>query len=159
MAILGVDPGTICTGFAITEEERVIDFGTIRPSRYGAERRYHIIFRAILELVQRHAVSAVAVETQYVHRNPQSALKLGMARGAIIAAAFEGGAEVSEYAPSSVKRAVTGNGGASKYHVATMLQHLYKLPDLPTPEDASDALALATCHRLRHTLERGGLNV
>jgi crossover junction endodeoxyribonuclease RuvC len=161
MTTLGVDPGTICTGFAIVRDGRVVDYGTIRPHRFGAERRYHILFKAILALVQQHQIANVAVETQYVARNPQSALKLGMARGAIIAAAFEGGAEVFQYTPSSVKKAVTGRGGASKHQVAAMLQHIYQLAELPTPEDASDGLALATCHlqRLRLSSTRRSMRV
>jgi crossover junction endodeoxyribonuclease RuvC len=147
MKLLGIDPGTICTGYAVIQGEQVLDYGTIRPDQKDKQRRYWLLYRGVLELVRNHAIEAVAVETQYVHRNVQSALKLGMARGAIIAAAIEGGASISEYNPTRVKLAVTGRGNATKYQVALMLQKIYALPLLPTPEDASDALALATCLR------------
>jgi crossover junction endodeoxyribonuclease RuvC len=110
-----------------------------------------IIFEAITELIERFEPDVLAVETQYVAKNPQSALKLGMARGVIALAARRKGVVIAEYAPSKAKLAVTGSGKASKAQVVGMTQSLLKLAQPPTPEDAADALALAICHAHMHS--------
>ncbi|MCB1135498.1 MAG: crossover junction endodeoxyribonuclease RuvC [Chlamydiia bacterium] len=151
MIILGVDPGTRITGFGIIRESgsklEALDFGCIRPPA-GLETadRYLILFEGILELIDRYQPQALAVETQYVHKNVQSALKLGMARGAITVAARSKGVAVFEYAPTQAKLAVTGSGRASKVQVQGMVKHVLHLEQLPQPEDAADALAIAVCH-------------
>ena len=102
-------------------------------------------------LIERHRPTIVAVESQFVLKNPQSAIKLGMAKGMVLLAAAKRGIPVHEYAPKKAKLAVVGKGGASKFQVQKMIQMLLKLPNLPEPEDAADALALAICcaHNLR----------
>ncbi len=150
--ILGIDPGTRSTGYGIislneTRQFSVIDYGCIRPP--GAESlsiRYKIIFNSLQRLLDLHAPEAVAVETQYIHRNPQSYIKLGMARGITLLAAALHEIPIFEYAPARAKKAVVGNGNASKVQVQAMVQRLLSLPEPPYPEDAADALALAICH-------------
>ncbi len=88
----------------------------------------------------------LAVETQYVKKNVQSAIKLGMARGAVVIAAARRKVQIFEYAPTKAKLAVVGTGRASKQQVQGMVQRLLNLPTIPEPEDAADALALAICH-------------
>lgn len=150
--ILGIDPGTQITGYGVVsvDEKRcfeVIDYGCIRPpASHTLTSRYLIIFRALETLLDRYAPKAVAVETQYIHKNPQSGLKLGMARGVALLAASLREIPVFEYAPTRAKRAVVGTGRASKFQVQAMVQRLLSLPSLPEPEDAADALALAICH-------------
>lgn len=149
--ILGVDPGTIITGFGIVAMSgnrlELIDYGCIRPpAKHKLSDRYLIIYDAISEIVAKHKSKTVVVETQYVGKNPLGAIKLGMARGACVIAARKGGSTVYEYAPSKAKLAVTGSGKASKYQVQRMVQQLFALPHVPEPEDAADALALAICH-------------
>jgi crossover junction endodeoxyribonuclease RuvC len=150
--ILGIDPGTHITGYGIVvidnrRQFAVVDYGCIRPpASQPLTSRYRIIFRAIETLLDRYTPEAVAVETQYIHRNPQSGLKLGMARGVAVLAAALREIPVFEYAPTRAKRAVVGNGRASKVQVQAMVQRLLSLPELPQPEDAADALALAICH-------------
>ena len=150
--ILGIDPGTLVTGYGVVavNEKRhftALDYGCIRPPRsLPLTGRYRIIFRAIETLLDRYSPEAVSVETQYIHRNPQSGIKLGMARGVIILAAALREIPVFEYAPSRAKCAVVGNGRASKGQVQAMVQRLLRLSKLPQPEDAADALALAICH-------------
>jgi crossover junction endodeoxyribonuclease RuvC len=151
MIILGVDPGTIVTGYGVIREtERdwePLDFGCIRPSRkLKTHQRYLAIFEGIDHLLEKYQPEAVAVETQFVYKNVQSALKLGMARGAVIIAAAKRGIEVFEYAPTKAKQAVVGHGGASKFQVQKMIQMQLKLAQIPEPADAADALALALCH-------------
>lgn len=151
MIIIGIDPGTEVTGFGIISydgiECKVIDYGCIRPPRgRKLSDRYLIIFNALDELLQKYSPEALAIETQYVAKNAQSAIKLGMARGVAVVAAKRKGLQVYEYTPSKAKKAVVGNGSASKQQVQGMIKMLLKLPTLPTPEDAADALALAICH-------------
>lgn len=156
--ILGIDPGTLLTGYGIIriDEKRqfsVIDYGCIRPpASQPLSSRYRIIFRAIEKLLDQHAPEAVAVETQYIHKNPQSGIKLGMARGVAVLAAALREIPIFEYAPSRAKRAVVGHGNASKIQVQAMVQILLSLSELPQPEDAADALALAICHGQAFTL-------
>lgn len=149
--IIGVDPGTQVTGYGIIEwtenSYRALDYGCIRPpAKLKLSDRYLIIFNALEELLQKYQPEALAVETQYVHKNVQSAIKLGMARGIAIIAAKRKGMSVFEYAPSQAKASVVGNGAASKEQVQGMVKLLLKLATIPTPSDAADALALAICH-------------
>lgn len=155
--ILGVDPGTRVTGYGLIRARmhgyEPLDFGTIRPSpALAAPQRYLVIFEGILFLLEKHQPQAVAVETQFVYKNAQSAMKLGMARAAVMLAAAKRGIEVYEYAPKKAKLAIVGNGGASKEQVQKMVQLLLKLAQIPEPEDAADALALAVCHAHTHNL-------
>lgn len=149
--IIGIDPGTVVTGYGIVVcnngTHQALDFGCIRPpAKLKLTDRYLIIFNGVEQLIKTYQPDALVVETQYVHKNVQSALKLGMARGIAIIAAKKNGLDVFEYAPSRAKRAVVGNGNASKFQVQKMVQSLLSLDLLPEPEDAADALALALCH-------------
>lgn len=149
--IIGVDPGTTATGYGIIKLEstrhKVLDYGCIRPPAHlKLTDRYLIIFNGLEELLDLHKPEVLAIETQFVHKNVQSAIKLGMARGVVIVAAKRRGIGVVEYSPTRAKRAVTGTGRASKYQVQGMVQKLLNLDSLPEPEDAADALALALCH-------------
>lgn len=151
LIIIGIDPGTRITGYGIIEVHgtnyRTVDYGCIRPPpTLKLSDRYLILFDAIEVLLKKHSPHALAVETQYVGKNAQSAIKLGMARGAAIIAAKRQGLSVFEYAPTKAKQAVVGNGRASKEQVQGMMKLLLRLAELPTPEDAADALALALCH-------------
>lgn len=149
--ILGVDPGTKVSGYGIISLKDhhyiPIDYGCIRPSpHFKLSERYLVIFDSIEELIEIYHPTAVVVELQYVYKNAQSALKLGMARGAVMIAAKKNRLPIFEYAPTVAKRAVVGNGSASKYQVQGMVQKILKLSSPPHPEDAADALALAICH-------------
>jgi crossover junction endodeoxyribonuclease RuvC len=153
--ILGIDPGTRITGYGLilakSHGYQALDFGTIRPSqKQSIAQRYLEIFEGVLALIERYKPEAVAVESQFVYKNVQTAMKLGMARGAVLLAAAKSGISVHEYAPKKAKLAVVGNGAASKEQVQKMVQLLLKLATLPHPEDAADALALAICHA--HTI-------
>lgn len=149
--IIGVDPGTVVSGYAIVgmgpDGLYLIDFGCIRPPpKLKLSDRYLVIYEAIESLLEKHRPGALAIETQFVHRNPKSALKLGMACGVVILAARKKGIPIFEYAPKKAKLAVTGQGNASKEQVQGMVQYLFKLTEKPTPADAADAIALAICH-------------
>jgi crossover junction endodeoxyribonuclease RuvC len=149
--IIGIDPGTQITGFGVIQADgtnfRALDYGCIRPPQgLKLSDRYLIIFNAIEELLAKYSPAALAIETQYVAKNPQSAIKLGMARGVAVVAAKRRGLSVYEYSPSKAKSAVVGNGKASKEQVQGMVKMMLNLSVVPTPEDAADALALAICH-------------
>lgn len=153
MIIIGIDPGTVITGYGIVQVApehhtyHVIDYGCIRPPpSLKLTDRYLIIFEGIESLVQKYLPDTLVVETQFVNKNPQSAIKLGMARGVAIIAAKRQGMAVFEYSPTHAKRAITGSGRASKGQMQWMVQQLLGLSQKPEPADVADALALALCH-------------
>lgn len=152
--VLGIDPGTRITGYGIIREEdsryEPIDFGCIRPPPHLAlPKRYAFLFSGIKELIVAHRPDAVAVESQFVYKNPKSAMMIGMARAMALLAAAQEDIPIYEYTPRTAKQAVVGNGAASKEQVQKMIQLLLRLPAPPEPEDAADALALAICHTHR----------
>jgi crossover junction endodeoxyribonuclease RuvC len=152
--ILGIDPGTAITGWGVIKDKggklEPIDFGCIRPkASLPLSQRYLTLHEGLRVLIDRFSPSALAIETQFVQKNVQSAMKLGMARGVIILAATLKGIPVFEYTPTQVKKSVTGRGQASKYQVQGMIATLLGLTTLPEPEDAADALACAICHHHR----------
>lgn len=153
MRILGLDPGTHITGWGIIESLpgkplRHIDHGSIRThASEKLDERLFTIDRALSDIFGAHKVQVMAIETSFVAKNAQSALKLGHARGVAMVAARRGGADVFEYAPTRVKSAVTGSGKAEKHQVAEMVRVIVGLPLAPQA-DAGDALALAICHAL-----------
>ncbi len=156
--ILGIDPGSRSTGYGI------IDSGTGRLSHVASgciaargDRlgdRLRRIFDALSEIVAEHRPEEVAAETVFVHRNADSALKLGQARGAALLAGLTQGIPLFEYSPNQVKQAVTGRGHAGKEQVQHMVKVLLGVTRTP-PRDASDALAVAICHgHIRETAAR-----
>ncbi len=154
--ILGIDPGSRITGFGVIELEgsrpRYVESGCIRAGSGEFVGRLKTIFDGLRELVSIYAPSEVAIEKVFMHRNPDSALKLGQARGAAICAVMVDGLPVSEYSPAEIKQATVGKGNAAKTQVQHMVQALLQLPGTPQ-EDAADALAVALCHaHTRQTL-------
>lgn len=151
LIILGIDPGTCITGYGIISysntSQTALGYGCIRPpSKSAAPEKYLIIFEAIESLIETYKPDVLSVETQFVCKNAQSAIKLGMARGMAILAASRKNIPIFEYAPRKAKLAVVGHGSASKQQVQKMIQLLLSLSSPPEPEDAADALALALCH-------------
>jgi crossover junction endodeoxyribonuclease RuvC len=152
MRILGVDPGSITTGFGVVDYERgrlqLVEQGTIATPR-GAElpQRLAQIHRSMREVIARTRPEAIAIETPFAGRNAKSLIQLVHARGVILLAAEEAQLDIHEYAPRSVKSALVGFGGAEKEQVARMVRMM--LPGCATLKlaaDASDALAIAICH-------------
>jgi crossover junction endodeoxyribonuclease RuvC len=146
--ILGLDPGSRRTGFGVIEcrgqELRVVAHGCLNVAAAAPARRLRLIFEGLKALVCEHAPAEVAVERVFVSRNPDSALKLGQARGAALCA-IPAGVPVFEYAARAVKLAVVGSGAAEKFQVAHMMRVLLALTERPGA-DAADALAVAVCH-------------
>jgi crossover junction endodeoxyribonuclease RuvC len=152
--IIGIDPGTLVTGYGIVEKEagRVsfVGCGCIRnrPSE-PLPARFLRLHRELGRIFAAHRPAEMAIEGVFFRRNVASALKLGEARGIAMLVAAENGAAVHEYAPRRVKKAVMGRGGARKGQVQYMMKSLLGLAEEPRPADASDALALALCHAFR----------
>lgn len=163
LIILGIDPGTCTTGYGIISyshtRQLALGYGCIRPPiKNTPAEKYRVIFESIETLIETYKPQVLAVETQFVYKNAQSAMKLGMARGMALLAAARQNLLICEYAPKKAKLAVVGNGAASKAQVQKMIQLLLNLPSLPQPEDAADALALALCyaHSLRQNAHLQG---
>ena len=146
--ILGIDPGTAVTGWGIVERRgsrfTSSAHGAFRPAKnLSREARLSMLTERLAELIQETEPRAVALEQAFLGKNIQSALRLGEARGALLAACGRQGVPVREFPTASVKKAVVGNGRADKTQVQFMLRRLLAMSELPTPLDASDALALA----------------
>jgi crossover junction endodeoxyribonuclease RuvC len=147
---LGVDPGTRLAGYAVLVVRRGVvecrDMGVVAlPGEWPLPRRLARLSLEMSRLVQRYGPDGVAVEQAIYAQNIRTALVLGQARGVVVGAAALAGAEVFEYSPREVKRAVTGNGAASKQQVQGMVRRLLSL-DRPPGADEADAAALAWCH-------------
>lgn len=148
--MLGVDPGSNVTGFGVVERAASglvhIAHGTIRVAREGSlPSRLDRLHRAILEVIAQHEPHIASVEQVFVAASPRSALVLGQARGAVLAAVGAGGLPVHEYAASHIKLSVTGSGRAAKSQVQRVVARLLGL-ERPPASDAADALAAAICH-------------
>jgi crossover junction endodeoxyribonuclease RuvC len=150
--ILGVDPGSITTGFGVIHSEKgkltLVEQGSI-STRRGAElpERLSVIHAGLVDVIARTAPEAVAVETPFAGQNVKSLIQLAHARGIVLLAAQSARLDIFEYAPRSIKSAVVGYGAAEKEQVAKMVRML--LPGCATLKmtaDASDALAIAICH-------------
>ena len=160
--VLGIDPGSQRTGFGVLDTDGArltyVASGVIRTTQAEFALRLHEIFRCMRTIVAQYQPHEIAIEKVFVNRNPDSALKLGQARGAAICGTAETRADVFEYATRQIKQAVVGSGSAEKAQVQLMMRSLLKL-DGPVPADAADALAAAVCHALRGRLRATLLKV
>jgi crossover junction endodeoxyribonuclease RuvC len=159
--LMGIDPGSRITGYGVIDldgpRSRYVASGCIQTdSSRPLPERLKIIFEGVAGMIREHRPVEVAVEQVFMHRNPDSALKLGQARGAALCAVVMAGLPVSEYAPRAIKQAVVGSGAADKTQVQRMVGLLLNRAE-PLPADAADALAVAICHgHTRQTLNRLG---
>ena len=162
--LMGIDPGSRITGYGIVDMDgsrgRHVASGCIQTaSNRPLPERLKTIFEELTTVIQSWQPTEVAVEQVFMHRNPDSALKLGQARGAALCAVVLAGLPLSEYAPRAIKQAVVGTGAADKSQVQRMVSLLLNLSTLPST-DAADALAVALCHgHTRQTLHRLGPTV
>ena len=151
MRTLGIDPGSLKSGYGVVDEQQgqltMVEYGVIRTkSDAPLAERLLTISQRVRELIDQYAPDDVAVEEVFMATNAQSSLKLGQARGAILLTAAQAGISVAEYTPLQVKQSVVGYGRAEKTQVQQMVKVLLRLTELPTPDDAADALAIAICH-------------
>ncbi len=151
MRVLGIDPGSLKSGYGLVDSHQgdlaLVEYGVIRtrPNAPLAQRLLQISTR-LQALIQQYKPQEIAVEDLFVAKNAKSSLKLGHARGAILLTATQAGLDVAEYTPLEVKQAVVGYGRADKSQVQQMVKVLLKLQEIPSPDDAADALAIAICH-------------
>lgn len=148
MRVLGIDPGIGCTGYAVLESKNnafhLIELGVIRTSpKDTIPVRLRTIFEGVSEVIASLEPKEMAIETVFVGRNVQSALKLGHARGAAIIAGAINGLDVQEFSPKEVKKNIAGTGSATKEQVQFMVKSILKLEKVPKPNDAADAVAVA----------------
>ncbi len=163
MIVLGVDPGSLATGYGLIEKKGdkliCIEAGEMRFSKdILFSERIHGIYRSMVELMRHFGPVEMAIEDVFFSKNAKSSLKLGHARGAVLVAAVECGLRIFEYSPLEIKKAVVGFGGAGKEQVRSMARCILG-QELPGGLDASDALAAAICHLnwTRYEAPRAGL--
>lgn len=159
MVILGVDPGYALVGFGFVKYDPPrfvpIEYGSITTrSSDPFERRLEIIFKRMVELIDKRKPDAMAIERLYYTNNAKTVIGVAEARGVILLAAKLKGVPVFEYTPLQVKQAVTGYGQALKPQMQEMTRRLLCLREIPKPDDTADALAIAICHGQNSTVQR-----
>jgi crossover junction endodeoxyribonuclease RuvC len=149
---IGIDPGTATTGYGLVRQAPdgtllAEEFGVITtPKDSPASERLVTLYRRLAELLKQHKPDTAAVEKLFFQRNVSTAISVGQARGVALLVLAQAGIEVCEYTPNEVKQAVSGYGSADKRQMQEMVRVLLALEDLPRPDDAADALAVAITH-------------
>jgi crossover junction endodeoxyribonuclease RuvC len=151
MVVLGIDPGTANTGYGVVARHGgrlvALDGGVIETgARLDPGARLAAIHARVGALIDEHAPDALAVEDLYFGANARSAFAVGQARGVVVLAAGQRAVACCSYTPQQIKAAVCGSGRAGKAQVQRMVQSLLALTELPRPDHAADALAVAICH-------------
>lgn len=152
MLVLGIDPGTATTGYGLVRQARdgalqAVAYGVIRtPAGASMPERLLRLHQALRALLEEHRPEGAAVEKLFFQKNVSTAMSVGQARGVALMTLAQVGVAVEEYSPVEVKQAVAGYGGAGKRQVQEMVRALLGLEEVPRPDDAADALAVAICH-------------
>lgn len=165
MIVLGVDPGTVTTGYGVVRGDartpELVECGVVRPTANGSlSRRLAEIYEGIAELLEKHKPDILAVEQAFHSKNVRTTLVLGHARGVILLAGERAQVQIEEYSPTMIKKAVVGSGNATKEQVQFMAARLLRLRSTPSPADAADGVAAALTCVLGSALRRrlGDLN-
>ena len=152
MIVLGIDPGTACTGYGVVKGDglglvSLVECGVIRTrAREPLASRLLEIYDGVVELLARHRPDALSVEDVFYAKNVRTTVVLGHARGVVLLAGQQAGVEIVELPPAEIKKAVVGTGSATKEQVQFMLTRLLKLKSVPQPSDAADGVAAALAH-------------
>jgi crossover junction endodeoxyribonuclease RuvC len=152
MLVIGIDPGTAITGFGLVREEEngnltVVDYGVIQtPAKMPMPERLLNLYRQLKEITLLHRPDNGAVEKLFFQTNVRTAISVGQGRGVAILALAEAEMPISEYTPNEIKQAIAGYGGADKAQMQYMVKAVLNLDEIPKPDDAADALAVAVCH-------------
>ncbi|HBB37341.1 MAG: Holliday junction resolvase [Candidatus Moranbacteria bacterium GW2011_GWC1_45_18] len=162
MRIIGIDPGTATTGWAVVEEvkknPRLIACGCINTSKFNSDaERLVEIGRDIGSLIKKYKPDEAAIEDLFFFKNLKTAITVAQARGVILYEIKKNGVSLSNYTPLQVKQALTGYGRAEKKQIQIMVKNILKLRSAPKPDDAADAVAIAICHlnsRMRERINR-----
>lgn len=156
--ILGVDPGTARIGWAIITEDK----GTLIADAYGcittpqhetAETRLKLLFEEFTTIIKKYTPDIVSVEDLFFATNAKTAIAVGQARGVILLAASLSNLTVASYSPVTIKNTICGSGSANKVQIGKMVQIIFKLAKIPTPDDTCDALAIAATHGFSYKLK------
>jgi crossover junction endodeoxyribonuclease RuvC len=151
MIILGLDPGTAITGYGgirvVNFKISCIAYGVIRtPAEMPMPKRLQMIYEDLGQVISQYHPDEVAIEKLYFGRNVTTGISVGQARGVLLLRLAQANLPIGEYTPPQIKRALSGYGGAEKQQMQYMVQNFLKLPEIPQPDDAADALAIAICH-------------
>lgn len=151
MKILGIDPGYGSLGWSvITHDLKLIDFGSIETASGGSiEDRLLLIHTRLVSIIHTHNPDWAAIERLFFNRNITTGIDVAKAIGAILLTLKLHGIEYTEYTPSQIKQSITGYGRAGKEQIQFMIMKIFKLDEMPRPDDAADAIAIALCHSLR----------
>jgi crossover junction endodeoxyribonuclease RuvC len=159
LRILGIDPGLGITGYGIIDQNQqkldVVTFGGITKSPEASfTENLLAIYRNIHQIIMAYQPDGCAIENIFYHQNKKTAIVMGHVRGVAMVAAAAQGLPVHEYSPREVKLSIVGMGGASKSQVQAMVKTILNMSEIPQPEDAADALAVAICHYHRLKFKR-----
>ncbi len=148
MRVLGLDPGYGRLGWAVTDGiNRLIDYGTLEtPPEMTIDERMFVIYTELNAIITEYRPDSAAVEKLFFSRNTTTALQVANALGVVLLVFHQHILLYTEYSPSQIKRAVTGYGRADKKQMQNMVKTIFKLRDIPQPDDAADALAICACH-------------
>lgn len=153
MKILGIDPGYGILGWAVVDKgQKLIDYGVIETlSTCTIDERLYEIHNSLTDIIQKHGPSCAAIERFFFTKNLTTGIDVAKTIGAIILTLKIHGISYCEYTPAQIKQAVTGYGRAGKEQMKFMIKSIFALKELPTPDDAADALAIALCHSLNQS--------
>ncbi len=151
MRIIGIDPGTAITGWGVVDSDgqdvEMVAYGTVKtPAGMPLPQRLQIIYRELAQIIEAWQPESSGIEELFFSKNAKTALAVGHGRGVAMLALANADLPISEYKPLEVKQAITGYGGADKRQIQQMVKLLLRLEDIPRPDDAADALAIAICH-------------
>ena len=151
MIILGIDPGTVTVGYGVVDSQHdevtLVDYGALTtPPHSTTAERLSSIYNELKEIISRHQPDAVAVEAPFVAKSVKSAMAIGKAQAIAILAAANRGIPTYEYTPTQIKQRVANYGASSKEQIQEMVRLQLGLAEVPQPNDAADALAVALCH-------------
>ncbi|MBR2634177.1 MAG: crossover junction endodeoxyribonuclease RuvC [Clostridia bacterium] len=154
MVILGIDPGIATTGFGVCRKVKdrfeYVNCGVIETAKgQRVEARIRHVHDCVIRLIETYRPEAMAIEELFFHNNQKTVINVAQSRGVILLAAEEMGVPIFEYTPLQVKQSVVGFGRAEKRQVMEMVRILFRLPGVPRPDDAADALAIALTHGYR----------
>lgn len=158
MRILGIDPGTIVTGYGIVDDAEndlsLIDYGAITSGKKEPfPNRLKKIYDGLNTVIKKYMPEQIALEKVFYGKNIKSAIKIGEGRGVAILCAATADVPLYEYSPTVIKKSVVGVGSAQKAQVQEMVRIILNLPSAPEPFDSSDALAIAICHIHRRKID------
>src|SRR3989338_3624396 len=164
MIILGIDPGTATTGWAVvakgTREIKLLSYGVITTGKdEESAQRLKKIYEEVIKIIKKYRIEEVSLEMIFFNTNAKTALDVGQASGVMKLAADKSKIPIFEYTPLQVKMALTGYGRAEKSQIGKMVQQTFKLKSVPKPDDAADAVAISLTHCFSRKMSRRGVGI